>query len=196
MLAIIQLAGICVITYFLILGVVMLFMQCPAGEAQKMIASWIQENVSGSQKTDNDSILDYGLIEEIWTNIRLVLGEAQYNQLFQLAVLGTTLFSMNYHSGLPCILISLNYTNDSDKRRIQTALTNVINQRLIPPEYDTRVLVDWTRRNDLDMAVLEIRYAKTEGQRKIMDNVFARSRTKIIAKSAAVIDDTEGVDLF
>ena len=46
------------------------------------------------------------------------------------------------------------------------------------------------------MPVLEIRYAKSEEQRKILDNVFARSRANIIAKNAPVVDDTEEIDLF
>jgi len=198
MLVIIQLVGFLVIIYFLAVRILMLYNKCSEEDAKKKIASWIQENVSGSQKIDkdSDSILDAGLIDEIWTRIRLVLGEAIYNQLLKLAGLGTVLFSENYHSGLPCILISLIYTNDSDKQRIQTALTDIIKERLVPPEYDNRYLVDWRNRSDLDMAVLEIRYAKSEAQRQILDNVIERSRANIVARNAPVIDDTEEVDLF
>ena len=182
--------------YFLSVRILMLYRRCSEEEAKETIAScipkiasWYQENVSGSQPTDkgNDSILDRGLIDEIWISVRLVLGEAQYNRLSRLAVTGAQLLSVGYHSGLHCIWLSLFHTNDSEKQRLATILTNVIRQRLIPPEYDTRVLVDWTRRNDFDMDVLEIRYAKSEEQRKILDNVIARERNKIVAMNTAVV---------
>lgn len=203
-----QLVGVLVTIYFLAVKIVMLWKQCPEEGAKEIIASgckkaapkiasWWQENASGlpPKAKESDSILDTGLIDAIWVAIQLV-DEVLYKQLRDLAALGTTLFSADYHSGLPCIYISLLDTNDSEKQRLGTILAAVIQQRLTSPEYDTRVLVDWTRRSDLDMPVLEIRYAKSEEQRKIMNNVFARSRANIIAKNAPVVDDTEEIDLF
>ena len=184
-----QLVGVLVTIYFLAVKIVMLWKQCPEEEAKEMIASGIPPKAK-----ESDSILDTGLIDKMWVVIQLV-DEVLYTQLQNLAALGTTLFSADYHSGLPCIFISLLDTDDSKKKRLETILTAVIKQRLTSPEYDTRVLVDWTRHSDLDMPVLEIRYAKSEEQRKILDNVFARSRANIIAKNA-VVDDTEEIDLF
>lgn len=200
-----QLVGVVVTIYFLSVRILMLYRRCSDEEAKETIASclpkiasWFQENATGSRPTNkgNDSILDCGLIDEIWASIRLVLGESRYNQLLQLAETGTQLFSEGYHSGLHCIWLSLFHMNDSEKQRLATILTNAITQRLIPPEYDTRVKVDWTRRNDLDMAVLEIRYAKSKEQRKLLDNVIARERDKVVAMNTVVVDDTEDVDLF
>ena len=126
-----QLVGVVVTIYFLSVRILMLYRRCSEEEAKETIASclpkiasWFQENATGSRPTNkgNDSILDCGLIDEIWASIRLVLGESRYNQLLQLAKTGTQLFSEGYHSGLHCIWLSLFHTNDSEKQRLATIL--------------------------------------------------------------------------
>lgn len=61
--------------------------------------------------------------------------------------------------------------------------------------YDTQILVDWKVRYDLNMPFLEIRYARTPDEKRILTIGLQNNRQIAVTRNSAVIDDTEDEDL-
>lgn len=183
----IAVSGLCVACV-----VVRLWTGCSTDEAIQKIRNLV------NGKVNVDFTSDEGFIEEIWINVRNVIGEARFKQLRELAnsVIGTPLLSRGYWSGLPYIAIAVFCVDEDERRRLESVLTNVLKIHLRIFGLDTRVLADWKKRYDLAIDVLVLRYAKTKDEKSILDNVFAGYRNKIITLNMDVIDDTEDADLL
>lgn len=144
-----------------------------------------------------DFTTDEGFIEEVWTNVHNIIGDNKFNQLIKLSnsSIGTPLLSTGYNSELPYIAISVYYADEGEKQRLESVLTNVVSKYLHMSGYDTRLSVNWKRRYDLDMPLLEVRYAKTTEQKLILNEVQRKCCDAIIKRNTDIFDETEEEDL-
>lgn len=194
MLAIIQLAGICVITYFLILGVVMLFTQCSIAEAQEMIASWIQENVSGVPKINYELSRDYNYEREVNSIVEDIIGETRYEELCKLANHSSALKFIDSHAGYPTVQITVNCSDKIEARRLQTILES--KTRLYVLNYEdpanAKVLSSWSKNPILHLPMLIIMYSRNEKEKGMLDAIQQSYINKIARKCVARRRATRG----
>lgn len=127
-----------------------------------------------------------------------VVGSTRYAELCRLAqsAIRESLIFRCDHFGMACIKVSVYYADGNEKQRLESLLTNVLVSYLSMCHCDTRVLTDWTMRDDLAMPVLRLHFAITKEQQKNLNKALASRSKKIIAKNAPVVDDTEEIDLF
>ena len=177
--------------FYVTCHIVKIWTGCDTNEAVKKIHNFM----NGTANVDFTS--DTGFTEEIWYNVKNIIGDVRFNQLVKLSNsnIGIPLLSFGYNSGLPYIAVSLYYADDSEKQRLESVLINVVKKYLHLSAYDTRLLVNWKRRYDLDMPFLEFRYAKNREQKAIMDYLQAGNCDEIITRNAEVLDDTEDDNL-
>ncbi|MCM1060308.1 MAG: hypothetical protein NC452_08435, partial [Eubacterium sp.] len=140
---------------------------------------------------------DMGFINNIYENIKNIIGEKRFEQLVRLSktAISTPLIFFGENSGLPYIAISLFYADENEKQIIETVLINLITQYLRIYGYYELTLVNWKERFDLKMPVLEIRYARTREEQRILDIGLQNNRQTIISVNNDVIDDTDSDDL-
>lgn len=171
--------------YYAVCYVIKLWTNCDFNEAQNKLHAIINGNIN--LDFENDS----GFAEEVWQNVRNIIGEKRFQQLYKLSVsyIGTPLLSYGFNSGLPYIAVSLLDIEENEKKRIEAVLVNLTRTYLKKYGFDMRLLVDWKQRYDLDMPFLELRYAKTKEQRKIIDLVQSHNREEVIAKNSPVYDE-------
>ena len=157
-------------------------------EAENTIHRW------ANRTARYDFTNDERFIRDMWFSVESVIGSQRFAQLLDLS--NTINLYARGCSGLSYVAICTFYTDDSEKRRLETSLSQVVKEWLEINEYDTRVLTYWRKRTDFDIPYLELCFAKNENQARILNNILALNRKKIIARNSDVIDDTEDVDLF
>jgi hypothetical protein len=140
---------------------------------------------------------DMGFANEVWKNVRNVIGDKRYQQLVNLSntAITTQLLSFGENSGLPYIAISMYYADENEKQVLENVLTNLVRCYLQMCGYDTQILVDWKVRYDINMPFLEIRYARTPDEKRILTIGLQNNRQIVMTRNSAVIDDTEDEDL-
>ncbi len=138
------------------------------------------------------------IAEKISDNLKSVIGDTRFAELCKLAqsAIGESLISKCYRLGMVCIKVSVYYADDNEKQRLENLLKNVVAVYLNQFHCDTRVLAEWTMRNDLAMPVLLLHFAITKEQQNALNEELVNRNKKIIAKNAPVVDDTEEIDLF
>lgn len=198
MFAIIQLAGMCVITYFLILGVVMLFTQCSVKEAQKKIALWWQENASGLPKSNYELSRDFNYSQEVNSLVEDALGETRYHELCKLNRHCLTLDFCDNHDGLPSVQITLNCNDEDERHRLEAMLEEKTAQYLsnYGAPIDLGVLSYWSQNRVLRLPMLVIMYSRNEKEKEMLDAKERYRTRQTTARYRDVHDDTEEVDLF
>ena len=171
--------------------IVKIWTGCDTNEAVQKIHNFM----NGTANIDFTT--DAGFVEEVWTNVRNIIGDKKFNQLVKLSnsSIGTPLLSTGYNSGLPYIAVSVYYADEGEKQCLESVLTNVVSKHLHMFGYDTRLLVNWKKRYDLDMPFLELRYAKTKEQKLILNDVQKTCRDEVITRNTDVLDETEEEDL-
>ena len=125
--------------------------------------------------------------------MKKVIGDKRHQQLVALSTtaISTPLFFAGVEGILPFIAVSLYYQNDNEKQILENLIVNVVKKYLQIYGYDTAVLVVWKERYDLNMPILQIRYARNEEERKTLA-IGIRNRQQIISmQNSAVTDDTE-----
>lgn len=165
-------------------------------EAAKKV--WVFLGARLHERLSPNYIMSKDFFDEMWETYTTLAGEQQYNQICKLACSnkGETFLARTKSSLSSIVRMSFYTADDNERHRLESALTTIVTKYLALSGYDTRILVAWKKRKDFDMDVLEVRYAINKEQQKKMDYEFESRSKKIIAKSAAVTDDTEEVDLF
>lgn len=140
---------------------------------------------------------DLGFANDVWDNIKNIIGDKRFEQLLRLSqtAISTPLLSFGFNSGLPYIAVSLYYADDNEKHVIETVIVNLVTQYLKIYGYYHLTLVNWKKRGDLNMPVLQIRYARTREEKNILDIGLQNNRQSIIAVNTNVTDDTDSEDL-
>ncbi len=170
-------------------------------EAAKIIWNFLSEClIEYVDKKKEQKFFKYSteVAKEIETNVKTVVGDTRYAELCKLAqsAIAEPLILMCRRLGMTCIKVSVYYADDNEKQRLESLLTNVVENYLRITHFDTRILSEWTMRPDLAMPVLLMHFALTKEQQKALNKELASRNAKIAAKNTAVIDDTEEVELY
>lgn len=185
-----------------------LLTDCDIDEAGKKVREFL-DNLRGlvkklwtkykDKKANNNFAFEKSLCAKCEADIRLLIDEQRYQQHCAIAASGVDPLVFTRPGddfNLWTIGNSVYYADDNERCRLESKLTHTAKELLGRYGYDTRVLKEWQVRDDLDMPVLVIYYAKTSKQKMILDDELASRSQKIVAKNTAVTDDTEDVDLF
>lgn len=140
---------------------------------------------------------DFGFINNVSENIKNIIGDKRFEQLIKLSktAISMPLIFFGVNSGLPYVAISVYYKDENEKQVIESIMINLVTQYLRMYGYCNLTLVDWTERPDLKMPVLEIKYAHTREEEKILNIRLQNNMQSIIAVNNSIIDDTDSEDL-
>lgn len=142
---------------------------------------------------------DLAFANDVWENIKNVIGDKRFEQLRTLShtVLAAEapLLSFGENSGLPYVAISVYYADENEKQVLENLLTNLVRQYLQRYGYSQMTIADWKVRYDLKMPFLEIRYARTAEEKRILGICLQNTRQNVVSANTPVKDDTEGDDL-
>lgn len=140
---------------------------------------------------------DYGFINNVSENIKNIIGEKRFEQLINLSktAIYMPLIFFGENSGLPYVAISVYYKDENEKQVIENIMINLVIQYLKMYGYCNLTLVNWTERPDLKMPVLEIKYARTREEKRILDINLQNDRKNIIDLNTDITDDDDGDDL-
>ncbi|MEL7606058.1 MAG: hypothetical protein AAGU39_08390 [Sedimentibacter saalensis] len=140
---------------------------------------------------------DVGFVNDVWENVRNIIGEKRFKQLVNLSqsAITTPLLSFGKDSGLPYIAISVYCEDENEKNIVKNVLSNLVIKYLQMYGYSTQILANWKIRYDLNMPYLKIWYARTQEERRILNIGLQNIRQKIVTRNNVIIDDTEEEDL-
>lgn len=178
---------ICMLAYYGVIKLIRIWTGCSSNEAVTRLQKFV--NGIPNYRLEEDA----GLQSEIWENVKKVIGIKRYQQLCALSTtaISTPLFFAGVEGILPFIAVSLYYQDDNEKRILENLIVNVVKKYLQFYGYDTAVLVVWKERYDLNMPILQIRYARNVEERKTLAIGFRNQQQIISMQNSAVTDDTE-----
>ncbi len=141
---------------------------------------------------------DAGFVEEVWENIRSIIGESRFQELQQLSTtkINRPLLYFGIKRCLPYIEVSVYYLNENEKRVISHVLKNTVALYLNLYGYCTQILTNWTIRHDLSMPVLSISYARNDEERRKLKILYQYMQKKINDKNNYPTDDETGENLY
>lgn len=190
MLAISQLVGLFVIIYCVIVGLVMLITKCSVEDARKKISSFFREN-------DYELSRDGNYKQSVNDIVKDILGKSRYEELCNLDKYNMTLQFLDNNDGLPCVQITLNCNDENEKKRLESILESITRQYLLnyKESSQTRLLLEWSQNEILQLPMLIIMYSRNEKERKML-GISEKSRVnKISMKYGDILDDTDD-DLY
>ena len=179
--------SICVILYLVVIKLIRMWTGCSNDEAVVKLQRFI--NGTPVYRIEED----IGLQNAIWENVKKVIGEKRYNQLVDLnsTAINPQLYFVGIEGALPCIGISLYYLDDTEKRVLESIIVNIVKKYLQIYGYFTSVLVVWKERYDLNMPYLQIRYARNDEEKRILEIGIKNQRQIISMQNSVVEDDSE-----
>ncbi|MDD6072381.1 MAG: hypothetical protein PUC12_16455 [Clostridiales bacterium] len=182
---------ICILAYYAVVHLIKVCTGCNESEAIAKLHNFI------NGKRNYQFYNDIGFSNELWERIRLIIGEKRYAELVNLnnALMNSSLLSFGENSGLPYISVSLFYEDDNEKIILQTVIVDVVRKHLQIYGFAPQVLVDWKERYDLKMPFIEVRYARTPEEKRVLALCLQETQRKILNQNSGVIDDTEDVTL-
>lgn len=182
---------LCVAVFYMVCCGIKLWKGCNFEEA----VTTLQNIVSG--KATYNFTTDAGFAEEIWMNVKNVIGERRFQRLVALSntAITTPLLFCGENSGLPYITVSVYFEDENEKMVLENVILNIIIRYLRICAYDTRICAEWKKREDLKMPYLEIRYARTPDEKRILSIMLAEKQKQITNMETDIIDETEDNDL-
>ncbi len=178
---------ICIAVYYGVIKMIKMWSGCSDKEATAKLKRFI--NGTPNYKFEED----IGLQNEIWENVKKIIGEKRFQQLINLSTtaINTPLFFSGVEGILPFIGVAVYYTDNNEKQILENLIVNVARKYLHIYGYDTAVLVVWKERYDLMMPFLQIRYARNEEERKTLAIGIRNQRQIISIHNSSIKDDTE-----
>ena len=179
--------SICVIIYLGVIKLIRMWTGCSDNEA----VAKLQRFVNGTPVYRIEE--DIGLQNEIWENVKKVIGEKRYNQLVDLnsTAINPQLYFVGIEGALPYIAVSIYYLDDTEKRVLENIIVNIVKRHLQIYGYYNVVLVVWKERYDLNMPYLQIRYARNDEEKRILELGIKNQRQIISMQNSVVTDDAE-----
>ena len=125
------------------------------------------------------------LHNEICQQLQNILGEKRYNDLARVdaalrAAGHTPVIASGTNSGLPCITISVQPKDDTEKRTIEAVMMGLIRKRIVARGLGADVLGDWKVRLDINTPYLEIRYPENAKDRKLIADTIIRTGAAVV----------------
>lgn len=178
---------VCILVYYGVIRLIKMWTGCNDNEA----VAKLQRFVNGTPTYKFEE--DIGLQNEIWENVKKIIGERRYQQLVSLSStsISTPMFFSGVEGLLPFIAVSLYYADDNERRVLENIIVNVAKKYLQVYGYNTAILVVWKERYDLNMPFLRIQYARNEEESKILALGIRNQHQIISMQNTAVTDDVE-----
>lgn len=182
---------LCIAIFYMVCYGIKLWKGCNFEEA----VTTLQNVVSG--KAAYDFTTDAGFGDEIWLNVKNVIGERRFQRLVALSntEITTPLLVCGKNSGLPFVAISVYYEDENEKMVLENVISSIVVRYLRICAFDTRICTEWKKREDLKMPYLEIRYARTPDEKRILSIMLTEKQKRITDMETDVIDET-GEDEF
>lgn len=168
----------------------MLITKCSVEDARKKISSFFREN-------DYELSRDGNYKQSVNDIVKDILGKSRYEELCNLDKYNMTLQFLDNNDGLPCVQITLNCNDENEKKRLESILESITRQYLLnyKESSQTRLLLEWSQNEILQLPMLIIMYSRNEKERKML-GVSEKSRVnKISMKYGDILDDTDD-DLY
>lgn len=171
--------------------IVKLWTGCTMEQAGRKIHNRINGKVVYSFPTDA------GFAEEVWENIRSIIGEVRFQELWKLSntKIDRPLLCFGVKRCLPYIAISVYCNDNNEKCVIRNVVKNIVELYLNLYGYGIQTLTNWSFRYDLAMPVLYIYYFRNETEKRTFDKLLEYIQKKTKDKNNDIHDDTEGDDL-
>ncbi len=180
-----------VFCYFTVILLIMLWTGCNSTQAQKRLHNLI----NGKVQTKMES--DMGLANEIWDNVRKIIGDDRFKQLQDLNT--TTIYFPLLFFGnegkTPYIAVSVYFKDDAEKKVLENVIKNVVIRYLQSYGYCTTILSTWKQREDLQMPYLEIKYSRDDEEWNALAIQIRERQNAIAINNKPIKDTTEDVDL-
>lgn len=178
--------GYGVMVYFSIVGLVMICTKCSFEDAREKVASFFKEN-------EYELASDFNYKHSINEIAKDILGDARYDELCKLDKYSKTLLFCDNHNGLPSVKITLNFNDDSEKKRLETVIEEITRKYLLhygKSPY-VKLLLEWSHDAVLDLPRLVLLYSRNKKECTILD-VFEEANVKKMAlKYSSVVDETD-----
>lgn len=177
--------------YYGLRYIIQLWTGCSVSEASLKIQNFINGTPICSLETD------INFQNEVWENLRNIIGEKRYNQLVKLSktAISTPLLFFRENGGIPCFSLSVFCYDDNEQKTIETVVTNITLKYLHLYGYSENIIVNWKKRYDLNMSILEIQYARSEKEQQLLNVILQHHRNAIIANNIDVFDDEDDEEL-
>ena len=147
--------------YYLLVHIIQLFTGCNKNEA----ALKIQRFFNGTTQTDITT--DMQLKEKIWTAVENIIGEERFKQLEKYSktlINSKPLLYFEKNSIIPFLSLSVEYKDDNEKKKIESAVCKAFENHLMLYNYPTIINYEWGVRKDDGIPFLKIDYATTKEQ--------------------------------
>lgn len=155
---------------------VMLWTGSNKEEATRLIQSCIWQNSSYHLATDS---MVFG---EMDNAVHCIVGDSRYEDLCILSQT-THLIITGTASGLPYISLTVNYSDENEKIRLENILRTIVVKYLTIHDLPANIRTDWMENRFVKMPALYIYYAETEEQRKVLTAWIQADSAKIINKA-------------
>ena len=142
--------------YYLLVHIIQLFTGCNKNEA----ALKIQRFFNGTTQTDITT--DMQLKEKIWTAVENIIGEERFKQ--------------KKNSIIPFLSLSVEYKDDNEKKKIESAVCKAFENHLMLYNYPTIINYEWGVRKDDGIPFLKIDYATTKEQENSLKKLMKTNR--------------------
>lgn len=156
-------------------------------EATKLIQSCILQNPS--YHLANDPIV----FSEMDNAVHCIVGDSRYQDL---CILSQTvqLITSGVASGLPYISVTVNYSDENEKIRLENILKNIVAKYLTIHGLPAKIRTAWMENQFVKMPILYIYYAETEEQRKVLTAWMQADSKKIINKAQPLKEEEAHYD--
>lgn len=185
LLEIAQLVGLCVIAYFLLVGIVMLFTKSSVEDARKNVSSFFQRSYELSR--------DENYIKAVNDIVKDILGEVRYVELCTLNKYSNTLQFCDTHDGLPSVKITLSCNDENERKRLETILEGITKQYLLNYKglINAKVLLEWSQNEIVHLPMMIILYSRNENEYRMLEHYEQSNISKIASKYGDVLDDID-----
>ncbi len=189
--ALILLFVIVIAGYYGVCHVIRIWTGCDFEQASTKLHNYFNGTITYDFTNDNS------FVDAVWFNVQNIIGVKQFEQLKRLSntAIGTPLLTFTVYGGLPTINICTFCDSDTNKQRLETALTNVVKTYLNTYGYDNTILVEWKMYENLQLPYLQIRYARTKAERQLIASNLMYEQQRIVAKNSTLIDEEDEEDL-
>ena len=169
----------------------MLWTGCNSTQAQKRLHNLINGKVQLKIESD------MGLANEIWDNVKKIIGDDRFKQL---QALNTTaiyfpLLFFGIEGKTPYIAVSVYYKDNAEHKVLENVIKNVVIRYLQSYGYCTTILTTWKQREDLQMPYLEIKYSRDDEEWNALSIQIRERQNAIAIRNKPIKDNTEDEDL-
>lgn len=172
------------LVYFIVLLLISLVLNCTLEESRHKLADFFNEDTKTQYAIFNDSML----INDVWISIKAIIGDTRFNQMKELNKTSSLFLSIPQDMNLLGFTI---ICNDDERIQIENTVKKLISNKLYIMGMDDRVLSKWGVNEELLLPMLQIKYASTPEESKMVSRYLDLQKQKIISANLPLTDDEE-----